>query len=614
MASDPLQMLVAQGGSNPYLAQMQGQQGLQAGQQQLQIGALQLKAAQDQQQQAQAYQADVVHYFNNPKPEILAGLIAKYPQQADALKQSKAALDEPARQSQLTQYGQLYNAANAGRTDLLVKQATALKTAEAAQGIDTSEIDDVLGRLQSSDPVAQKEATKQIQALSQVHIAALDPKFAEDLQKLKPEGFTLGQGQQRYDANGNVIASVAPKPDYLVVPEGGKAVPLNGAPALDMGGGGQASGATGGSSSSTANAPRRSMGWTPRARDGGDNSDAVVDSKIANISKATGFDPDAPLTPQQAAKVIAAIPATEGGPGSLAAKNNNPGNIKWGGFARSQGAIKDPNSGYAVFPSAEAGMQAAQRLGQGYYARGQRTIRDIIEGKPVGGSTPGARPNGDPAGTIYGTPKRGYQMLTPAENEANGLDPNVRYQRGPDGQITALGGQSKAQLKPIPQPAVKIIVEDRGTLRQIDHAIAMLGGDPDLGIKADDHAHADAIGWGTGTLGDWYTNNIGDPAGVETRAAIGKIAGQIIHDVSGAAVTLSEEPRFRPYVPSLKDNAATALKKLRNLRQLAASSLDDYQSQYSEDQGYRPFGGAGGKPAVPAPAPSGFKILSVRPK
>lgn len=399
MAANPSDFmdLGASGGPNPYLASVQGQQGLQQGQQQLQIGEMQIAAARSAQAQAQQYQADVAHYFNNPKPEILASLIAKYPQQAQALKDSKAALDEPAWQSQLTSYGQIYNAANAGRADLLIKQAQGIKAAEAEKGVDTSEIDDLIGQLGSSDPAAVKAAINNAKALSQVHIAALDPKFADDLQKLNTGAnhFTSTGDSAIYDQRtGEIIRQAPDKPakvEYRTVKnaDGSESI-------VQLGGGGdQASGATGGVPGSTSNAPRRSMGWTPRARDGGDNSDAVVDSKLVSISKATGIGIDDPLTPAQLGTVIAAIPATEGGAGSIADRNNNPGNIKWGGFARSQGATKDPNSGYAVFPTKAAGLQAAQRLGQGYYARGQRTIRDIIEGKPVGGGVAPAQASGN---------------------------------------------------------------------------------------------------------------------------------------------------------------------------------------------------------------------------
>lgn len=236
MATDPSALLArislggtqGQGtGNNPYLDQQRGLAEAQQNQNSLAAQAMALNAQRSQQQQQASYQHDVQSYFSDPRPERLGALILKYPQQADAIKASKAALDEPARQSQLTQYGQLYSAAQSGRTDLLIKQVTALRDAEKAQGIDTSEADDVLGRLQSGD----KDAAKQVLALSQVHIAALDPKFADALTKVSGKGddtHVITPGGALVDNTGKELYRAAPsQADAMQVPiydENGKRV------------------------------------------------------------------------------------------------------------------------------------------------------------------------------------------------------------------------------------------------------------------------------------------------------------------------------------------------------------------------------------------------------
>lgn len=192
--------------------------------------------------------------------------------------------------------------------------------------------------------------------------------------------------------------------------------------------------------------------------------------------------------------------------------------------------------------------------------------------------------------------KENYRLLSPEEAKANGLDPNIRYQMAANGMITAVGGQTRGLLKPVPPAASKAMIENRDALRQIDSAIKA--------VQMRPHS----IGPGTGMLGDTVTQ-YNDPKGTDTRAAVGKIAGQIIHDVSGAAVTMSEEPRFRPYVATVTDRPEVALDKLKNLRALLAGTMADYESQYSEEQGYRPF-----KFSQEPKKPSGFKILKVRPK
>lgn len=58
-------------------------------------------------------------------------------------------------------------------------------------------------------------------------------------------------------------------------------------------------------------------------------------------------------------------------------RNNNPGNIEYGAFARGAGATGSDGR-FAVFASMQEGIQAAEKLLQGYIARGYDTIRTII--------------------------------------------------------------------------------------------------------------------------------------------------------------------------------------------------------------------------------------------
>jgi hypothetical protein len=546
------------------------------------LGALQTKSLALQNTQAQqqidaanaakaaeqGYQDDVATAWHDGSPGAIGGLMVKHPKRAEEIKKAWDVKDEAERRVDLRQMGEIYSAGQGGQWELAAKTMRRRYEADKAAGKPDPQDEAILAALESGDPNQRKAAMGMV-GMTLASIAGEDH-FGTVYGALTKgsEGFTLGQGQTRYDAEGKPIASVAPKADYLVVPEGGKAVPINGAPALDMGGGGQASGGPGGNPNSTSGAPR-------------------------------------------------------------SVRNNNPGNLKTSAFTKSlPGYTGTDSGGFAVFESPQAGAAAQGALLSNYIDRGFNTIGKIIgrwapptdnndtaayvrnvakelgvnpgdtvtkaiiprlqaaiarvEGGPGASSGAAAQAGqGDPAGTLYGTPKKGYQLLTPDENVANGLDPNVRYQRGPDGNITAIGGQSKAQLKPIPASVGKEIITNRGTLRQIDSALAELTRNPG------------AIGPTTGMVGDQFTN-WRDPKGVALRAAIGKIGGQIIHDVSGAAVTLSEEPRFRPYVPLITDPPGVARQKLMQLKQLTQGVLNDYADQYSEEQGYRSFGGKSG--------------------
>lgn len=59
-----------------------------------------------------------------------------------------------------------------------------------------------------------------------------------------------------------------------------------------------------------------------------------------------------------------------------------------------------------------------------------------------------------------------------------------------------------------------------------------------------------------------------DPKGVDVRADIGDVGSLLIHDRSGAAVTVSEAPRLKPFVPLVTDTPDAARKKLRRLKKL----------------------------------------------
>ncbi len=115
-------------------------------------------------------------------------------------------------------------------------------------------------------------------------------------------------------------------------------------------------------------------GWTPRARNGGDNADPVVDNKIAGAAKFLGVEPTADFGNLSNMQIAKAMALSEGGRGSLADRNNNPGNLT------------DPKTGqYRVFPNKQAGLEAAARQVGIDRARGQNSVQSLVEGLPKGG-------------------------------------------------------------------------------------------------------------------------------------------------------------------------------------------------------------------------------------
>lgn len=106
--------------------------------------------------------------------------------------------------------------------------------------------------------------------------------------------------------------------------------------------------------------------------------------------------------------------------------------------------------------------------------------------------------------------------------------------------------------KDMPSGMAEKFAQNAVTLQKIDGALAMLKQYPSaLGVK---NYAPDAV-----------MQRV-DPKGVPLRAALSDIAGQKIHDRSGAAVTVGEAERLKPYIPSSTDTPEAAQQKLTMFR------------------------------------------------
>ena len=224
------------------------------------------------------------------------------------------------------------------------------------------------------------------------------------------EPFTLGQDQKRFDGQGNQIAAGPESIKAINTPADSTTTILGGA------------GHTGLPGQPGQGAQRYVNGWSPRARNGGDNSDASVDNYISHVAGKLGIDPTQPIPPAMLPQLAGAMAEFESGgkPTALSVRNNNPGNIKASG------------GGFRQFASPQAGQGAQQALLAKYFARGQNTIKSIIEGVPARET-----PNGPMV--IHGKAK---------SDEVPALDDNavdyVAQQYAATGQLPALGMGTKA--------------------------------------------------------------------------------------------------------------------------------------------------------------------------
>lgn len=183
-----------------------------------------------------------------------------------------------------------------------------------------------------------------------------------------------------------------------------------------------------------------------------------------------------------------------------------------------------------------------------------------------------------------GKPKT--RILTPEEmSQYPQLDPNTLYQISPEGTITVVGGQTRSQLKPLPVQTLGALTNNTATVKNIEAAIKLF----DDKNKAPDAVNArDAVGFGTGMLGDWFTQ-LNDADGTDARAKVGQIGGLIIKDTSGAAVSISEDERLKKWVPYVTDRPEVIKAKLANLAREVRLRNETITQTFNEDQGYRPF-------------------------
>lgn len=207
-----------------------------------------------------------------------------------------------------------------------------------------------------------------------------------------------------------------------------------------------------------------------------------------------------------------------------------------------------------------------------------------------------------PRAVTIGTPNRAKQErdAQQAANEAERIrlaqEAAARADRADaraaEADKRAREAAERGKYAAIPPAAANGLQENLAALRKINSAIAAINRRPQ------------SIGIGTGMMGDAFTQ-LHDPDGTDTRAAVGEIGAQKIHDLSGAAVSASEAPRFKPFVPSVGDQPEVALQKLERFRDNLKAQINEGLNYYGPANGYRPYNtpeakdfrsGGGGEP------------------
>lgn len=170
----------------------------------------------------------------------------------------------------------------------------------------------------------------------------------------------------------------------------------------------------------------------------------------------------------------------------------------------------------------------------------------------------------------------------------NPRDGTARDVLGPDGKPL---GQ---KLKDIPPAQNTALIENTKALSNIDDAIKAITSATGMALDANGKPYRvqgvtptseNALG-ARNLMGDDLRQRT-DPEGVPVRAKIANIAGARFHDLSGAAVSVGEAARLKPFIPDSRDGPGPALQKLANLRREYQLVNDQLGQYYGPDNGYR---------------------------
>lgn len=268
-----------------------------------------------------AYAADIVAIGNLPpeqQPQAITALMRKYPKQSEALKRSYDAQDEAVKQADFREAGEIYSLLQNGAPDKAAAKLRARVTADKAAGLDTEDDEAILAQLESGDPAQMRQATAQIGW--QLSTVAGADKFASTFGAINPST----EFEKTYE--------------YIKGQFGQEAADNYALNRYDP---------------FIENNTKYGTNW-------------YRSSQIPSLGGAQ----------QQGGAQGGGAPSV----GDRGTRNNNPGNLKDGPFARRQPGYKGADSdGFAIFADPSQGAKAQERLLSGsYLSKGIDTPRKII--------------------------------------------------------------------------------------------------------------------------------------------------------------------------------------------------------------------------------------------
>ncbi len=310
----------------------------------------QAKQQDDQREQAeeQSYTADIQAIQALPvsqQPQAIAALMQKYPKRSEALKRSYDAQDAAVRDANTREAGELFSLVQSGATDRAVVKLRKRIEADRAAGQDTEDDEAIAAALESGDPAQIQAASTRIGIMLSL---ATGDKFSSTYSAVKPDVSPIERDSNYFArVDGPEAAKSYRQGLYdreVIIPLPGGRTYLGPRSGLKNMVGGQTGG--GGDYS------------TPGIGDG------VAEQRTGGVDRGT--------------------------------RNNNPGNLKDGPFARRQPGYKGADrDGFAVFASPTAGTGAQERLlSANYLAKGYDTPAKVISRyAPAGENSPASMNN-----------------------------------------------------------------------------------------------------------------------------------------------------------------------------------------------------------------------------
>jgi hypothetical protein len=415
----------------PVLQQQQMQLQQQDAAQQAQVLKLQLAQAAQQQQQAQQYQTDAQSVLSNPTPEGFRALMLKYPQMHEGV-QSAFQNYSDTEQNRITGIASsVYSALSKGDPDAAASALTDYSSALKNAGMDTSVADNALKLIQSGDPAKVKQAQGMA---GMILMNAYGPdKGAEVLKALTPDtkdGFTLNQGEYRYDSDGNLIAV------------GGAAKDDGSTPPAPAGGNAGVQGAIN-------HVVGLEGGYNPKDANGSPTNFGINYKANAGVLKAMGITSAnfKDMTKDQAAQVYASKYWPASGAADLPANLQapyfdvyirNPALAK-AALAKSGG---DPQKFVEISNQMFAPFLAKHPQYASSYQQRFNSNMAIASGQSQAPLLPSDTQNPAPPGFhwIAGPNGGEFRVLSDAEVKQRGLDPGQQYQLDTKtGKVTGLG-------------------------------------------------------------------------------------------------------------------------------------------------------------------------------